>query len=187
MSFEDSNRFKTGWLGEQMVDVFLKQQGWVPYYPMKGVAHPFDRLLATPDKRRLCIVEIKTKFKREFYPDTGIERRHFNDYQAITMEYNIPLFLVFVDAKAGQVYGQWWAELLKTREPEQRSRLGGCVSYPWFHGGQVYFQISIMKIFHVIPPEQCEEILKYRESNWQEHDENLTDQIKLPHLGGETA
>lgn len=175
MSFQD--RLKTGNFGEEIVDRYLEQQGWVPYHPKQGVAHPFDRLVASPDKRKLCIVEVKTKYRREAYADTGINQSCFNDYQQITMKYSIPLFLVFVDGKLGQVYGNWWSELIKSREPELSAKVKGCLSYPWYQNGIVYFQYSTMRVFYVIPEEKRQELLKLRVSNWKP---GVTEDILIP-------
>lgn len=167
MSFEE--RLKTGQLGERIVDEFLRQKGWIPYYPPKGVAHPFDRLAASPDKRNICIVEVKTKHRREAYADTGIDRRHFNDYQCVTMKYSVPLFLVFVDSKEGKIYGHWWHELIKSREPDDKARRAGCASYPWDQNGIVYFPRSIMREMHVLSDDDRSELLKLRVSQWKDN------------------
>jgi len=167
VSFED--RLELGEIGEHVIDEFLRQHGWVPYWPEKGKRHPFDRLAASADKRKLCIVEVKTKYEREAYPDTGINLSCFSDYQNIEMQYGVPIFLVFVDARKGQVYGNWWADLLKSREPEEKARRAGCLMYPWTQKGIVYFQTSPMKILHVIPKTAVEEIRKRRISNWKEN------------------
>ena len=165
MSFED--RLKTGRFGERIIDEFLRQKGWIPYRPIEGAAHPFDRLAASPNKRKLCIVEVKTKWRREAYADTGIDRRHYNDYQHVTTTYRVPLFLCFVDAKLGTVYGNWWAELLKPREPED-SWAGGCEGYPWEQHGIVYFPLSAMRKLYVLTEQDRGELRGLRVSGWTE-------------------
>jgi hypothetical protein len=174
MTFTEQPTYQIGQIGERLIDEFLKQKGYVPYYPLPGVAHPFDRLIATPDKRRICIVEVKTKCRREAYDDTGINQRHFDDYQHITFTYSLPLFLAFVDAKVGQIYGNYWTELLKTREPEGVVWLngkafghGGCQSYPWTDRGIVYFPLSAMRVLHVLTAEERAEILAKRTTGWR--------------------
>lgn len=152
-AFED--RLKTGNFGERIIDEFLRQKGWVPYRPVEGAAHPFDRLVASKDKQRLCIVEVKTKWRREAYADTGINRRCFNDYQNVTTKYSVPLFLVFVDAKQGTVYGNWWAELLKPRG-----------RYPWEQSGVVYFPLDSMRTLHVLTETDRAELKLLRVSDW---------------------
>lgn len=170
MSFE--TRLVTGGFGEQILDRFLRQKGWIPYYPIEGVAHPFDRLVASADKKRICIVEVKTKWRREAYPDTGINRRHYDDYQHITIAYALPLFLAFVDAKVGKMYGNWWSELLKSQEPERSARFAGCASYPWEQRGIVYFQLSAMKTLAVLPEDERQKLLQMRSTNWTAIDDD---------------
>ncbi len=165
-TFED--RVKTGRFGERIVDEFLKQKGWIPYRPIEGVAHPFDRLAASPDKKKLCIVEVKTKRRRKAYEDTGIDRRHFQDYMHVTVKYGVPLFLTFVDAEEGAVYGAWWHDLIKTREPSARARWHGCDSYPWEQKGIVYFLRSSMRTLHVLPESERAELLSLCVTAWQE-------------------
>lgn len=172
--FADRREVKVGALGAGLVDAFFRQKGYIPYYPDADKPHPFDRLIATPDKRRICIVEVKTKCRREAYRDTGINRRHYDDYMHITATYNLPLFLAFVDAKEGQIYGNYLTELLKTRVPddaiEYRGHLygpGGCESYPWEHHGIMYFPLSAMRILHVLTAEECAALLALRQTRWQ--------------------
>jgi hypothetical protein len=175
--FDD--RLKTGLLGERIIDEYLRQHGYVPYHPEEGVAHPFDRLVASLDKQRLCIVEVKTKWRREAYADTGIDRRHFDDYQHITTTYRVPLFLSFVDSKVGTVYGNWWSALVKPRPPEE-SWAGGCEGYPWEQRRIVYFPLSAMRTLYVLTDADRAELIKLRRSNWKPDDGALVEEPATP-------
>lgn len=169
MMFEDRPTAKTGRIGERILDDYLRQHDWIPYRPDADAPHPFDRLAASPDKRQLCIVEIKTKFRREAYADTGIEQRHYNDYQHVTMTYQVPLFLAFVDAKVGTMYGNWWSELLKTRESSILQIDGFMIrnaTYPFFDRGIVYFPLSAMRTLYVLTDAERAELLALRTSRW---------------------
>jgi hypothetical protein len=169
MSFEQC--VQKGAIGEGILDRVIRQKGYVPYYPDPGVPHPFDRLVASPDKRRIAIVEVKTKCRREAYADTGIDQSCFDDYQHITLTYGLRLFLVFVDAKVGTMYGNWWDELLKTRERPggvilpNGERFGGG-SYPWVSGGIVYFPLEAMTTLYVLTPADRERLLALRTTRW---------------------
>jgi hypothetical protein len=165
MSFNDRT-VQTCVFGEQLLDKLIRQQEFVPYYPEKGVAHPFDRLIASRDKRRLAIVEIKTKCRRVAYPDTGINLSHYRDYFHITAQYSVPLFLAFVDAKLGQMYGGWFHDLIKTREPSVRAQLAGCKSYPWTCNGIVYFPLSAMRVLYALTREEREALWPLRQTMW---------------------
>lgn len=170
MRFEDRPTTKKGQIGEAIVDAWIISKGFVPYRPVNGCKHPFDRLVASADKRRLCIVEVKTKPRREAYPDTGIEPRHFNDYQHVTTQHRMPLFLAFVDEVQAVVYGNWWSKLLVRRPGPVTStgmpRCGWTTGYPWEHKGIVYFQLDAMEPIAQLTPEQCEQLRALRTTNW---------------------
>jgi hypothetical protein len=166
VKFENLASYRKGRIGEQIVDDWLIADAWVPYRPQEGVAHPFDRLMASRDKQRLCIVEVKTKPHRNAYMDTGINRSHFGDYGRVTIKHDVPLFLAFVDENTRSIYGNWWTELLRTREADRESARHGCTSYPWFHGGQVYFQLAIMRTIKHLNDQQCGELRALRKTAW---------------------
>jgi len=164
--FDDRRETKLGSLGTRIVDAQIRLAGNIPYHPVADAPHPFDRLVASADKRHICIVEVKTKWRREFYADTGIDRRHFDDYMHITTLYNLPLYLAFVDAKEGRIYGNYLTELIKSRDPG-RSRCGGCQSYPWEQKGIVYFPLAAMETLHVLTASDQAELRALRKSDWQ--------------------
>jgi hypothetical protein len=165
-------RAKTGAIGEHILDEYIRQRGYVPYRPDADHAHPFDRLIASLDKQRICIVEVKTKPKRKAYDDTGINQSHFQDYQRITLTYNVPLFLAFVDCEEGAMYGNWWHELLKTRVSTRPVLMhhgrpfGGGESYPWTQRGIVYFQRAAMRLLYVLTEDERAELRALHCSRW---------------------
>jgi len=173
--FHDRREVKLGSLGTRIVDAQIRRAGNIPYFPDADAPHPFDRLVASPDKRHLCVVEVKTKCRREAYRDTGINRRHYDDYMHVTVKYGLPLYLAFVDAKEGRIYGNYWTELIKTRVPgdaiEHCGRMysgGGCESYPWEHGGIVYFPLTAMETLHVLTVADQAELLALRRTKFTE-------------------
>ena len=73
MNFADKAPTRKGTLGEQIADRYLVAKGFIPYRPiLENVAHPFDRLVASLDKRSIFVSNTKSKAQREFYP----EHRH---------------------------------------------------------------------------------------------------------------
>lgn len=146
-----AERLEAGKVGERIVHEFLRQKGLVPYCPPEDCKHPFDRLVATADKRQLCIVEVKTKPRREAYEDTGINHYHFDEYQAITSRYHIPLFLAFVDKRTGTMYGNWWHELVKPRAVTWHE-------YPMHDRGIVYFPLAAMRTLYVLSADERAEL-----------------------------
>ena len=99
-------KLEKGKLGEAIVDMYLMDRGVIPYKPvLEEAAHPFDRLCASRDKRRLFVVEVKAKPARYAYPDTGINISHWNDYTNIQDTYRIDVYIFFVDEERREVYG----------------------------------------------------------------------------------
>lgn len=115
MKWNDKPSVQKGSIGERIVDEWLIGLGWVPYRPIADAAHPFDRLVASKDKKRIVVVEVKSKPRREAYADTGIDYRHYQDYLGIWQSYNITVFLAFVDEKQGRIYGEFLSRLNKFR------------------------------------------------------------------------
>jgi len=112
-NWEDKKEVQKGDVGEIMVDNYLKEIGIIPYSSIVDKKHPFDRLCSTEDKRTLFIAEVKTKSRRTYYPDTGIDYRHYEQYKYIQTKYNIRIRLFFVDEHQKQIYGNYLDELEK--------------------------------------------------------------------------
>jgi len=174
----EEKRQRTKEIGEQILDRFLLEQGLVRYRPdPNDGAHPFDRLAASRDKRQIVIGEVKTKPRRQAYADTGINRRHFDDYMHNTTKYGLPLFLAFVDFEIGAMYGNWWSELIKTREsdiPKHGLDADGvirCETYPWEQNSIVYFPLSAMRTYYMLTDAERAELRALHLSRWQGHPE----------------
>lgn len=138
MNWGDRVEIKKGDFGEAIVDQWLISKGFIPYRPVIDCAHPFDRLVASRDKKTLCIVEPKTKPSRNNYPDTGINDRNLKEYLFIWDKYKIPIFLAFVDERKASVYGEWLHILMK-------KRTGANWEYPQTHNGITYFPLDAMR------------------------------------------
>lgn len=155
MSAEFDSRVTKGRIGERIVDDWLVRKGFVPYRPIEGVAHPFDRLVASRDKRTIRVVEVKSKPRRERYPDTGISVGHFQDYRHIEDTYNVPVFIAFVDERLKKVYGNFLSELCKSNG-----------RYPLVQSGIIYFPLCHMKRLADLTEEQCVELEALRRSRY---------------------
>lgn len=106
-NFSDKIQTKKGEYGEKIVDEYLQSKGFNIYKTFKeNKPHAFDRL-AVKNKRNLIIAEVKSKAKMNRYNATGIDERHFNEYQYISQKYNIEVWLFFVDESPAisSVYG----------------------------------------------------------------------------------
>lgn len=113
MKFNERIMYKKGQYGESIIDEYLKSKNIIPYIPSTNTSHPFDRLCATMDKKRIFISEVKSVSKRIKYDDTGISIKHYEDYKYIIDKYKIDVFIFFVDEKLKEVYGNYIHELEK--------------------------------------------------------------------------
>jgi len=129
--------------GEELVAEYFESKGWVVYRHSKNGAHPFD-LLCVKNKSEMMIVEVKTKKSRGAYPDTGIDKRHYDDYVEATKNLPTPLFIAFVDDKEGRDYGNYFSELIKPYKCKETHRW-----YPWVqeddYSTKVYFALENME------------------------------------------
>jgi hypothetical protein len=142
MNWQDKRSVQKGDVGERIVDAFLINRGVVPYAPITPKAHPFDRLCAAEDKSSIFIAEVKTKAARKYYPDTGIDERHFMDYMGVFHRYGIDVWLFFVDENAASVYGN---KLSTLKEPSDVAHNGMVIRYPLREKGIIYFPLNKMR------------------------------------------
>lgn len=142
MKFSDKPETRKGALGEAIVHRHLESRGLIVYQPQTDGAHPFDNLCASRDKKTIVIAEVKTKPRRLYYPDTGIDIRHYNDYMHIQTKYGIPVFLYFVDAESEKrIYGNKLIVLIASRQVEHNGKL---LTYPIKSKGIIYFPLDAM-------------------------------------------
>lgn len=101
---------KKGNIGENKVQRFLEEKGYVCYQAITEKAHPFD-FLCVKDKREAIAAEVKTKALRTYYQDTGFNKNQYEDYKAFSEKHKMPIFLFFVDEYRKQIYGNWLSKL----------------------------------------------------------------------------
>lgn len=178
MAFQDMKSTQKGNLGEQLVDKLLMEKGLIPYKPVADVAHPFDRLCATADKRNLYVAEVKTKARRNKYPDTGFDYKHFNIYMSLMKKHNLDIIVYFVDESLGQIYG---GELVKISEPHDvHWTVNGkqtLLRYPKIestkYGEQIiYFPLELMTVFADLPQGERAQL---KQLNTRAYDYHLVD------------
>lgn len=155
MKWESKATVIKGDIGEDIVDEYLIKKGYIPYKPACGGAHPFDRMCATKDKKTIFIVEVKSKAKRKYYPDTGINISHFDDYKNIYKKYGIDVYLFFVDEEQGTIYGRLLRELEIERVVTHK---GNEISYPLKQGRIIYFPIACMRLIARLDDEKVREL-----------------------------
>jgi hypothetical protein len=158
MTWQNLPTVKKGNVGEGLVNEYLIGHGYIPYSPDAGGAHPFDRLVASRDKKTIFIADAKTKAARKYYPDTGINERHYEEYKYIQDKYGIDVFIFFVDEEAQKIYGN----VLRKLEAEAKIlHKGSLLNYPMKYKGIIYFPLEHTKHIADIPQEQAEVIKQY--------------------------
>ena len=161
MNWEDKEQVKKGNIGEDAVERFLEEEGFVIYKPVTDVAHPFDRL-CVKDKNTVFIAEIKTKPKRTYYPDTGFDYRHYEDYQRM-QEKGLNVYIFFVDESQGIVYGN---PLNKISENCTVEHNGKMLEYPKREGGIIYFPVQNMEFFNYLEENEVNSIKELYTGNY---------------------
>lgn len=177
MEFKDLPQTKKGNLGEQELDKYLLSKRIIPYMPIANMAHPFDRLCASADKKKLYIAECKTKASRSAYPDTGINKRNFDEYVYVRKQYGIDVWLFFVDEFRMEIYGNLLSELEKPHNVIHNNRL---IEYPWvqadWRGTQImYFPLEKMIKVSDVSAEAAEQMksLSNRSYDYPNYQVNL--------------
>lgn len=165
MAWKDKKTVKKGDIGEKIVDDYLRKKGLIIYKPISDNAHSFDRLVSQ-GKNKFVIVEVKTKAKRNAFPDTGIDYRHYKEYKAVSNKHNMPVWLFFVDEMLGEVYGNDLEKLEAKTEIEHNSKK---LAYPMVKEYKastiIYFYQPSMKLISKLTKEDIEEIKKYASRN----------------------
>lgn len=95
-----------GNFGEAIVDNFLEKKGFICYFPKTKGAHWFDRV-AIKDKKKIVVVEVKTKARLNKYPATGFDLRSYKEYKRVYEEHKIDVFVFFIDEMLKKIYGNF--------------------------------------------------------------------------------
>lgn len=161
INFNDRIETKKGTVGEKIVHNVLEQCGFVVYFPSANKAHPFDVLVASSDKTKLAITEVKAKEARKYYPDTGINLNVFEGYQKIIGRYRVPFWLFFVDRDSKTIYG---GELKRISSRRVVTHKGKEIEYPKIeerYGSKptIYFPIESMKFVGIVPDHEVQRLI----------------------------
>jgi len=119
-------------------------------------------LVASRDKKTIFIADAKTKAARKFYPDTGIDLRHYQEYKYISDRYKIDVFIFFIDEESAKIYGNY----LRVLEGKKTiTHNGKVLDYPITHGGIIYFPLCVMEQVAIIPAQTALAIRQYTTKN----------------------
>lgn len=169
MNWQDKIEVKKGNLGEDIIDRYVRSIGLIPYFPNHEGAHPFDRLCATQNKKYLCIVDAKSKARRTYYPDTGINYKTYQEYKYLRDKYSIDVWLFFVDEDMQLIYGGKLKNLEREITIQWRNK---DISYPRIETNrlgtkEIYFPVDSMKIIHELTVEEVTQLKNHSNRNYQ--------------------
>ena len=149
---------KKGEVGEQIARNILEGKGWVVYQPVTAGPHCFD-MVAIKDKRSAIALDVKAKARMNYYPATGIDQKHFEEYQNFSNKHQMPFWLVFVDEMQKTVYGNSLDQL-------EKPLVIGKVQYPKRVGAQRIWPLCAMKHIATL---DCDSVAKLLEYNQRTH------------------
>ena len=124
-------------------------------------AHQCDAVVIDWNKKRIVLVDSKAKPAMSFYPDTGIDTRHYKTYLALGKRHRALVLLCFIDEACGLAYGNflwflnqerviWW-EGKNINYP--RSSFGST-------GNTLQFPLDYMRQLAKLLPDEVEELQK---------------------------
>lgn len=160
-SFEIALR--KGEIGEAIIKKILEEKGWCVYRPETAGAHCFD-ILAILKKSQCIAIDVKAKAAMKYYPATGINQKHFEEYQSFSKKHSMPFWLFFVDENIKKIYGNTLQEL-------EKPRLISGQQYPWLKkiSGAVLrlWPLSAMKTVGSISEEQAKKLMEYSQRAYE--------------------
>lgn len=141
---------------EDIAARILRSMGYDVYsHPLKlNESHEIDFFMIDRYNMKVIMVDAKCKAKRVYYPDSGIEFKHYISYKKYASKHNMDVFIVFVDEKYGKIYGNYLSILetvckpittkdFKFTEPQEST------VYPRTESGKgtegvIYFPLALM-------------------------------------------
>ena len=153
---------KKGNIGERIVDDYFERQGYIIYKPVTNAPHLIDRFYVK-DKKQLIFAEVKTKAKRNIYPDTGFDRKNYEEYKKL-QEMGLTVWIFFVDEAEGAVYGN---TLERLSMPCKIQHKGKTYDYPLPSGEIIYFPREIMHTICLLSNEEVKDIKSHNTRNYE--------------------
>lgn len=108
--WQNKTEVKKGNIGEEIILEYLESKDFIVYKSITDGAHLID-YFGLYGNKDVYSFEVKTKRRRAFFPDTGFEYRHWQEYLKLNDKYNINIFFFFVDDFEKCIYGNWLSEL----------------------------------------------------------------------------
>lgn len=163
-AWHDKLEVKKGDCGEDIVQRYFENKGYSVYKSVSNKAHQFDFICMKSGCQSLY-VEVKTKRRRNKYPDTGFNLRNYKIYKESSVRDNKRMYICFVDPGLKKIYGNFLDILDKKRIAEDEKRR---IQYPRIERGRsnygsaeiIYFPLSAMQHIADLSDEQLNILLK---------------------------
>lgn len=146
---KDFNNLPTtilGSFGEKYITEFAISKNSKPYIPAFKASFPVDGICISQTGKPFAI-ELKTKPRRLYYSDSGMDAIDFNTY----LNFHIPVYVLFCDHITKSMYGQWAKKL----EPYQKQE-----------GKLVYFDLKHFDEYRKLKYDEVLELISLSTSNY---------------------
>ncbi|MBQ7594066.1 MAG: hypothetical protein IJU48_06920 [Synergistaceae bacterium] len=144
--WHDRREVKIADYGEKLIQEYLEGENYICYKPVTEGAHLFDFLIYRKDSGVMA-AEVKTKPRRNKYPDTGFDYRHYEGYKRFSEEHNMKMYVFFVDELEGKIYGNSLEEL-------DKPRISSGKNYPLDSNSIRYYPLEAMRIHRLLTDEE---------------------------------
>jgi hypothetical protein len=155
-------KMEKGDIGEDIIREWFESQNFIVYTPKTEGAHAFDLMAISKDNTRVYWGDVKTKPSRLYYPDTGIDIRHYNTYLNLQTTNNITFYLFFVDESTKSVYGNVLNRLNVSKTINYKGRE---LEYPLMDKGLIYFPLESMVTIKQLDEETVKKIASHNYRN----------------------
>lgn len=148
-----------GEIGEQIVWRWLEKHGFIIYKHHTEGAHLFDAI-AIKNKADCIAIDVKSKARRNHFPDTGVDERLYAQYKQFQIQHSITFWVVFVDEMQGTIYGN---SLDKLDAPITM----GSDSYPLIEHGIRFWPLKNMVEIYKLNTAQVVNLKQQNQRNYQ--------------------
>ena len=143
---------KKGNIGEQIIQKYLENKGWIVYKPFtENKPHYFD-MLCTYNKEKVIAIDVKTKARLNKWNAQGIDLKHYNEYLNFMKITKVSFYSIFVDDQNGEVH---LAEIKKLNNP----------IYP--NNKIIAWDVNNMHYLFNISQEEINKISEYDQRNYK--------------------
>lgn len=149
-TWHEKETTKKGDVGEEIVEQELNERGYTIYKPISSGRHNFDRLIMNYQDKGF-LLEIKTKPRRIYHPDTGIDIKKYWQYKDCETN-GMKIFIIFVDELTKSIYGNYLQILDKNSVRDIKDK-------------KIYFQLSDMKTFRNLTDDEVKRIKEHSTIN----------------------